>query len=404
MKCLAYFDCAATTPVDPEVFLTMQPFFSEDFGNPGSLHALGQKAQAAVDLSRKTIADYLGVDFPNVIFMASASEANSLAVKGVVAKARTSGFEKPHLIVSKIEHRSILNLAEDLARLGEISFDYVGVDANGIVNVESLKRLLCKETVLVSVMQVNNETGVIQPIKKLARIIKEFRQEKILVKNQSRFSVSELQYPLFHTDSVQALMHLEEIKPNELGVDLMSLSSHKVYGPKGTAALVSGNLSFSKLISPYIVGGSQEFSFRSGTENVPSIVGFAKAVEVGKELHLSSQKMTENIKAQMVKKILKVFPKVVFNSPETSIPEILNASFPGYQSEDLIYAFDKEGVAVSAGSACEARALQISHVLLATGLSKELANSVIRFSFGRLTKKKELDYLFGALEKIFSKH
>ena len=158
------------------------------------------------------------------------------------------------------------------------------------------------------------------------------------------------------------------------------------------------------MISPYIVGGSQEFSFRSGTENVPSIVGFAKAVEVGKELHLSSQKMTENIKAQMVKKILKVFPKVVFNSPETSIPEILNASFPGYQSEDLIYAFDKEGVAVSAGSACEARALQISHVLLAMGLPKELTNSVIRFSFGRLTKKKELDYLFGALEKIFSKH
>ena len=157
------------------------------------------------------------------------------------------------------------------------------------------------------------------------------------------------------------------------------------------------------MIFPCIVGGSQEFSFRSGTENVPSIVGFAKAVEVGKELHLSSQKMTENIKAQMVKKILKVFPKVVFNSPETSIPEILNASFPGYQSEDLIYAFDKEGVAVSAGSACEARALQISHVLLAMGVPQEVSHGSVRITLGKENTKEKIQKLIKALPPIIKK-
>ena len=403
MEIKGYFDCAASTPVAPEVLKEMQPYFSESFGNPGSLHFLGQKAQAAVDMARQKIAGYLGVEFQNIVFTASATEANNLAIKGIVEKARSLGFKKPHLIVSRIEHQSVLKPAEDLRKLGLVELDFLESGKKGLVDLSRLAHLLKKQTVLVSVMQVNNETGAIQPIKEVAKIIQEFRQSKIHVKNQPKYSIFELPYPLFHTDSAQALTHLKEIKPSELGVDLMSLSSHKIYGPKGAAVLVSKNLPLFKIISPLVSGGSQEFGLRSGTENVAAIVGFAKAVELSEKLFDKNRKKLEQLKTRLEKKIFEVYPKAVKNSPENSISEILNFSFPGFSSEELIYSFDKEGIAVSAGSSCDAKALEPSHVLKAMNLLDEVVNSAVRLSFGRLTQKQEFDALSGALEKIFLK-
>jgi len=408
-----YFDNAATTPVDSEVLKEILPYFLKEFGNPGSLHFMGRKAQEALDFSRKKIADYFGIDFENVIFNSSATEANNLIIRGLAKKFeldnKIQGFEKeiPNIIVSKIEHESILETCKELEKTNRASITYLNVDKNGVVDLQQLKNSLRKETILVSIMYVNNETGVIEPIKEISKIIKEFKESKLQAKNQSKYILNDLKYPVFHTDAVQALNVLKEIKLADLGVDFMTISGHKSYAPKGIAALLisSAIKDFKQeLLMPLITGGGQEFGLRASTENVSGIVGLAKAIEL---IEISQAK--ENIKLQNFKKalqqgILKVYPKAIINSPPNSTNNILNISFPNFNNEELIYKFDKHGIAISAGSACSAKALKPSHVLKAMNLSSQIINSAIRISLGKQNSISEVNYFLTKLPEILNKN
>ena len=265
-----YLDYAATTPVDPAVLRAMRPYFSEKFGNAGSLHSFGQEAISALDVARETIAASIGADFREIIFAGSATEANNLAIRGVVDKLKiiNSKLQKPRIIVSAIEHESILETARDLEKKG-VDVVYLPVSKTGIVDLKKLATSLNKNTVLVSVMYANNEIGTVQPIKKIAEVIREFKKDHPI---------------LFHTDASQAFQFLD-CSVAELGVDLMTISSHKIYGPKGAGALYikgSNKKSTANDLSliPQITGGGQEFGARSGTENIPAIVGFAKAAKL----------------------------------------------------------------------------------------------------------------------------
>jgi len=436
-----YFDYAAGTPIDPKVKTAMAPYFSSKFGNPGSLHSFGQEAMAAVDLSREKIAKVVGADFREIIFTGSATEANNLALRGVVkifGSPRALAFRNQNnfspaekfsfpsarhsrhtavdqagapagysskqialnqkflplrIIVSTIEHESILETAEDLESEG-VEVIYLPVDKNGIVDLKKLKESLNERTILVSVMCANNEIGVIQPIMEILKIIRNFRDSNSL-------------FPLFHTDAVQAFQYLD-CNVLKLGVDFMTLSAHKIYGPKGIGALYvrrSLQANFYKL-KTIITGGGQEFGLRSGTENVPAIVGFAKAVELTDQLRKKESRRIAELSGYFWRELKKIYPKVELNpnrnlQTTNYLPNILNISFPGHSAEDLLIKFDMAGIAVSAGSACSVRSAKTSHVLQALGLPIERIKSSIRFSFGKFTTKKEVNESIKRIRRIF---
>ncbi len=375
-----YLDYAATTPVDPEVLRAITPYFSGHFGNPGSLHVEGQEAIAAVDRSRETIARAIGADFRQIVFTSSASEANNLALRGAVRKFRdaheTMRKGKSRIIISAIEHESVLETARDLAQEG-VEVIFVPVSADGTVDLKKIKENLTGHTALVSVMYANNEIGTIEPIVEIARIIAAFRGKGA--------------FPLFHTDAAQAFQFLDcDVK--KMGVDLMTISSHKIYGPKGIGALYVKELS---LLAPMVTGGGQEFGLRSGTENVPGIVGFAKAVELACAARGEESKRIAALRSRLWERIRSIFPEAEINGSaiggETpALPNILNVYFPGHAAEDLLAKFDLNGLAVSAGSACRSRAIKSSYVIEAVGHSKERAKSSIRFSLGRPTTEAEI--------------
>lgn len=380
-----YLDYAATTPVDVEVERAMKPYFSEFFGNAGSLYCFGQKAMAALDESREKIAKAINADFREIIFTGSATEANNLALRGVVKSVQlfseTFRAKKTEplyrIIISSIEHESVLETARDLEREG-VEVIYLLVDKNGLVNLKKLKESLNERTILVSIMCANNEIGTIQPIKEIAKIIKDYRNSGV--------------YPLFHSDCVQAFQFLD-CNVNDLGVDLMTLSAHKIYGPKGIGALyVCSPNSKSQILNSIISGGGQEFGLRSGTENIPLIVGFAKAIELAVKNREKETKRISILRDYFWKQIRKIYPRVQLNEPlKNRLPNILNIYFPKKSAEDLLIKFDLAGVAVSAGSACSARSLEPSHVLRACGLPVERIKSSLRISLGKFTTKAELN-------------
>jgi cysteine desulfurase len=392
-----YLDYAAGTPVDPRIFSAMKPYFAERFGNPGSLHAFGQQAIAAIDASRETIARAIGARFREIIFTSSATEANNLALRGVVYAARARMKHEanfiPRIIVSAIEHESILETARDLEREG-VDVVYVPVHGGGVVDLAVLKQALNERTVLVSIMFANNEIGTIQPIAEISKIIKNFREEQ----GEQPFPV------MLHTDATQAFQFCE-CNPADLGVDIMTFSSHKIYGPKGAGALYikeqatqEGKIKNKKMISiqPLLSGGGQEFGLRSGTENVPAIVGFAKAIELAVALRAKEVKRVNALKDALWKGIKKISPAVEINGvasqtrDEKSLPNMLNVYFPGASAQDLLTKLDLKGLAVSSGSACRSRAMESSYVIEALGHSKERAKSSIRFSLGRPTTAGEI--------------
>ena len=396
-----YLDYAASTPIDHLVIDAMKPYFRELFGNPGSVHLFGQEAIRAVDVSRETIAKAIGAEFRKIIFTGSATEANNLALRGAVmgAMGHKFGIKKnsrtfmPRVVVSAIEHESILETARDLEKRG-VEVIYLPVNKNGVVNLRTLEASLNDRTVLVSVMYANNEIGTIQPIAKIAAIIDDFKKE--------HYNITTLQhFPLLHTDAAQALQFLDcDVK--KLGVDMMTLSAHKIYGPKGIGCLYAR-----QPLTPIITGGGQEFGMRSGTENVPSIVGFAKAVEicsgrdgVNKHIHELRDFLWRGIKG--------ICPKAEWNgapSPDrrfTTIPNVLNVYFPGREAQDILTRLDLEGIAVSSGSACRARAIEASYVIAAMGYPKERAKASIRFSLGRPTAKKEIEKTLAVIRKILN--
>ncbi len=448
-----YLDYASTAPIDPEVKAAMAPYFSEKFGNPGSLHSFGQEAMTAVDLSRETVAKIIGADFREIVFTGSATEANNFALRGIVKAARFFPSETGRslapaasaalglsprrlaasrqdrarrgsetflqkktallrIIVSSIEHESVLETAKDLAENEGVEVIYLPVNKNGMVDLKKLKESLNERTILVSVMHANNEIGTIQPIAEISNIVRNFREE-LRIKNdeptkKSKFIIHNSPFPLFHTDAVQAFQFLD-CDVEKLGVDFMTLSAHKIYGPKGIGILYVRKQNFlntkSYFLDSIITGGGQEFNLRSGTENVPAIVGFAEAVELADKLREKESKRIGDLRNYFWQEIKKIYPKVQLNptnnlQPIICIPNILNIYFPNRRAEDLIIKMDMVGLAVSAGSACAARATEFSHVLTALGLSKERIRGSVRFSFGRFTTKSEVKEALRRLKNL----
>jgi cysteine desulfurase len=408
-----YFDYAASTPVDPRVLRAMQPYFLKQFGNAGSLHSFGQEAIAAIDAARAIMASLIGADFHEVIFTSSATEANNLAIRGAVNRWKAMEENKnlkPRIIVSAIEHESVLETARDLERDGVAEIVFIPVDKEGFVDPKAITRAIAgdsnsdceRRTVLVSIMYANNEIGSVQPIAAIAEAIRGMRTR-----------TGESRYPLFHTDAVQAFQFLN-CDVQKLGVDMMTFSAHKICGPKGVGALYvrnnddahnKSNAGPLATLKPVITGGGQEFGARSGTENVPLIVGFAKAAELATSARKGEAKRLAALTQYLIKGIKKTLRKDEVNGPlgghvlsaKNALPNIINLYFPGRSAEDMIVRLDFMGIAVSAGSACRARAVEPSYVIKALGYSKERATSSIRISLGRMTTKKEIDRLLGAL-------
>ncbi|MFH0712451.1 MAG: cysteine desulfurase family protein [Candidatus Jorgensenbacteria bacterium] len=379
-----YLDCAATTPVDKRVLEAMLPYFGSPpaggYGNAGSLHSFGREAIAAIDSARNDVAKAIGAEYGDVIFAGSATEANNLVLRGVLKTGNRKS--KPKIIVSAIEHESVLETARDLGKEG-VEVVILPVNGEGFVDLEKFKSSLDERIVLVSVMYANNEIGTIQPIAEISKIVKEF--------NYKIF---------FHTDAVQVFQYLD-CNVNVLGVDFLTLSAHKIYGPKGVGALfIRNRQSAAHNLKPVITGGGQEFGLRSGTENVPSIVGFAKAVELVNHSRESENGRVAKLRDYFFEEIRKIYPPSLRNGGEPALPNILNVYFPGHRAEDLLVKFDRAGIAVSAGSACQSRAARPSHVLQALGFPEERVKSSIRFSFGRPTTDSEIKTVLKRVEEM----
>ena len=377
----------------------MRPYLQGKFGNPSSLHSFGQEAMAALDKSRETLANLIGAKFNEVVFTSSATEANNLALRGAISNFEflISNKFKPRIIVSSIEHESILETAKDLERTG-VEVIYLPVDKKGFVDLRKLEESLNENTVLVSIMHANNETGVIQNISEISKIV---RNSKFEIPNSKLGAV----WPLLHTDASQAFQYLD-CNVENLGVDLMTLSSHKIYGPKGAGCLyVRGLDSAGKRssIAEITTGGGQEFEMRSGTENIPAIVGFTKAAELVTNLRELESRRVGKLCDYLWVRLKKSVKGAKLNGDDKKrLPSNLNVYFPGISAEDMLIKLDLNGVAVSAGSACAARSLEPSRVLLAMGFNEKRAKGSIRFTLGRMTTKKDIDN-FLAITKIISK-
>ena len=381
----------------------MRPYFSREFGNSGSLHSFGQAAIAAVDASRESLGKLIGAKhFREIVFTSGATEANNLALRGAVEfykknhpageGARVSA--RPRIIISSIEHESIFETAQVLEQQG-VEIVRLPVNKEGVIDIVALKDALNEDTVIVSVMHVNNETGTIQPLREIKFMIDEFR------KNSSR-----PEYPLLHTDAAQSFPYLY-CDVGLLGVDMMTLSAHKMYGPKGVGALYvrrdekafSGSGGFPLLAQ--VSGGGQEFGLRSGTENVPGIVGFAKAAELAAAARGKNATRVAALRDELWRRIKLAAPTAEINGPagDAKAPHILNVHFPGHAAQDLLTRFDRVGLAASSGSACRSRAVESSYVIEALGYSKERAASSIRFSLGKETTKRDIAAAAKVIEK-----
>ncbi|MCD6410549.1 cysteine desulfurase [bacterium] len=375
-----YLDYAATTPTDPEVLKTMMPYFKKEFGNPSSLHRFGQIALVAIDEARRKVAKFLNCQEDEIVFTGSATEANNLAIFGVTKALKKKGI-KPHIITSKIEHHAVLHPFEESEKQG-IEVSFIAPNKEGIIKLESVKKAIKENTVFVSLMYANNEIGTIQPIEEIGQFLAKINKER-------------KQRIYFHTDAVQAINYLDcNIK--ELGVDLLTLSAHKIYGPKGVGALF---IKKGTPIKPIIYGGGHEFGLRSGTENVAGIVGLGKAIELG-EKYKNDIERIKKLRDKIIEKVLKI-PNTRLNGlKEKRLPNNVNISISGVEGESLMIALDQQGIAVSTGSACSSRELKPSHVLLAIGLSPKEAHGSLRITLGRFTTEEEVDYFLKVLPNV----
>lgn len=371
---MIYLDYAATTPPDPAVVDAMWPYLREHYGNASSLHAFGRAARQAVDEAREAVAAALHADFAEVVFTSGGTEADNLAVLGAL---RAAPANRDHLIVSAIEHPAVLRAADEAERLG-FSVTRLKVDGEGRVSPDSLGEALTDRTALVSIQHANNEIGVVQDIARLARLAHE-------------------RGALFHADAVQSFPWLP-IHVRGLEVDLLTISAHKVHGPKGVGALFvrSGTP-----VAPLNVGGAQERELRAGTENVPGIVGFGVAAKL---LTMRREEDVPRVRALRDELIAGLHARVRdlrLNGPRDGrLPNIVNVSTPGVDGAALVLSLDRAGVAVSSGSACSSGAIEPSHVLQAIGLPRDLAASGLRFSLGRTTTLNEVQLAVDAFEVV----
>ncbi len=383
-----YLDYAATTPLDSEVFEAMKPYFSEKFGNASSIHQFGQEAQAGIIEARHQVADFLNCQAEEVVFTSGATEGNNTVIKGIGGSKKIADNlgAKPHIIVSKIEHECILGASERLEKDEMAEIDYLPVNRDGLADLAELRTKINPRTVLISIMYANNEIGTIQPIAEIGKLIKELNQGR---KNRI----------YFHTDAAQAVNYLD-CDVQKLGVDLMTLSAHKIYGPKGVGALfVRKGTPLERLLD----GGEQEFKLRAGTHNTPGIVGMGAAIAKVKNEKLKIKKL-EELRNKLIDGALKNITGVFLNgSREQRLPNNANLRFDGIEGESIMVALDFEGIAVSTGSACAARSLEPSHVLMALGLSHLETHSSVRFSLGRNTNDEEIDKVLAVLPGIIER-
>ncbi len=369
-----YLDHAATTYVRQEVLDAMIPCMTDIFGNPSSLHSFGQKANKALDEARASVAASLHAQPEEIFFTSGGTESDNWALRGV-AKARKSG----HIITTKIEHPAVLNTAEELQKAG-FSVTYLDVDADGVVSLEQLREALSAETILVSVMAANNEIGTIQPIKEIGSIVKQNSKAA------------------FHVDAVQAAGAIEVNLESWKDVDLLSISGHKLYGPKGVGALY---IRKGTRITSVVTGGSQERRKRAGTENVPGAVGLAKALELAvAEMPQESARLSA-LRDKLIERVLSEVPGSRLNGHRTNrLPNNANFSFDYIEGEGLLMHMSARGVAASTGSACSSASLEPSHVLLAIGLKHETAHGSFRVTSGRKTTAEDIDYTVEALKSV----
>ncbi len=360
-----YLDHSATTPIAPEVQTAMLEAMREAWGNPSSMHLFGRRARDLIDEARVTIARALGCLDAEVFFTSGGTESDNMAIFGA---ARVAPAHRRHIVTTTIEHHAVLHACQHLQEDGwEVT--YLPVDPYGMVDPDDVRRAIREDTWLVSVMHANNEIGTLQPIREIAQICRE-------------------RGVWLHSDAVQTF-GLLEVKVDELGVDMLSVSAHKLYGPKGVGALyLRGGVK----IAPLLVGGAQERELRAGTENVPGIVGFAKAVDLCEQLGREQARRIWLLRERLRQQLEERLPDMGVNGhPSQCLPGILSVTFPGVSAESLLIALDQRGIAASAGAACSAGSIEPSHVLLALGMDESRAMSTIRLSLGRGNTSEEID-------------
>lgn len=369
-----YFDHAATTAVAKEVKEAMEPYFCKNYGNASSLYELGYKSKEAINIARGNVAKAINAKPNEIYFTSCGSESDNLALKGVARAHRQNGN---HIITSRIEHPAVLNTCRQLEKEG-FRVTYLNVDKNGFIDLEELKNSINSKTILVSIMFANNEVGTIEPIKEISRIVHS---------NNA----------IFHTDAVQAVGNIK-IDVKEMWIDLLSMSAHKFYGPKGVGALyVRDNIDFIQLQN----GGHQENDKRAGTENVAGIVGLGKAIEMANDNIMQNNEKLLNLRKYCIEQIKNRIPYIRINGDLNSrLPGNINISFLYVNGKDLVKLLAQKGICTSSGSACSSGLPQPSHVLLAMGLSEDIANSALRITLGKENTKEDIDYFVDELEKI----
>ena len=386
-----YLDHSATTPVDQRVLEAMLPYFTEKFGNASSVHSFGQEARAAVDRARREVAALIGARANEVVFVSGGTEANNLAIRGITEAhlsraSNTDSAEKGHVITSAIEHSSVRGISDDLEKRGW-RITRLPVSEGGVVRVADVRSALQPDTVLISVMLANNEIGTIQPVEEIGALVREERARGRKL--------------WLHTDAVQAGGRIP-INVDSLGCDLLSLSAHKLYAPKGSGALFVRR---GVRLNPQILGGHQERERRAGTENVPAIVGFGAAAKLAREEMEQRSRHDELLRDRFEVGVTERIDEIVFNGQRARrLPHLSNISFRFIEGEGLLISLDLQGVAVSTGSACSSGTLEPSPVIRALGRNDELARGAIRFSFGKENTEEDVDYvidvLVGVVERL----
>ncbi len=373
-----YFDYAATTPVHPEVIKAMQPYLDTVYGNPSSIHAFGQEAKAAITNARDLIAKHINAKSEEIVFTSGGTEADNFALIGVFEANAKKGN---HIITTAIEHHAVLETCKFLERHRGAKVTYVPVDKNGLVDLKDIIKAITPETILISVMHANNEIGTIEPIAGIGKIA---RAKGIY----------------FHTDAVQTFGSLD-LDVEKDNIDLLSASAHKLYGPKGVGLLYVRK---GVRILPYLHGGEQERKRRASTENVPGIVGFAKAVELAHQEKQERHQHVTILRDKLIKGILEKIDESQLNGhPTKRLPNNVNVTLKYVEGESMLLNLDLEGIAASTGSACSSGSLESSHVIKAIGVSPEVAHSSLRFSVGRLNTDEDVEYLLEALPRIVQK-
>ena len=370
-----YFDNAATTKTREEVVSEMKKYFDDEYGNPSSFHYKGLRAKDAVDSARERVASVLGCKSGEIIFTGSGTESINLALKGVAFANRKKGR---HIITTKIEHPAVLNSCKWLEKEGfEVS--YAAVDSEGIVKIDELKKMIRKDTILISVIYANNEIGVLQNISEIGKICGE-------------------RGILFHSDGCQAAGMLD-LNVSQLGVDLLTLNGSKIYGPKGVGILYVRD---GVKVEPLVHGGGQEKGMRGGTENVPAIMGFALALELAQKEKAGENRRLTELRDYFIFELLKIGKTRLNGNRTRRLPNNINVSFLDIEGESILLQLGEKGIFASTGSACSSHSLEPSHVLLALGLPHEVAHGSIRFSLGKETTKEEIDYVLDEVPKIVS--